>query len=94
MMADCFVCIPEETYVYLYILIIYMQKEPQIVKAVTDYSTTIHASVRKRQWFTCQFHPEKSSKRTENILENFCKLKGELEMFYKENHSLPMDVNK
>ena len=52
-------------------------EEPQIVKAVTDYSTTIHASVEKDNVFACQFHPEKSSKYGLKILENFAKLEKE-----------------
>ena len=36
-------------------------EEPEIVKATTDYSTCIHASVEKGNLCACQFHPEKSS---------------------------------
>ena len=62
--------IPEDTY--------YLQaEEPEIVKAVTDYSTTIHASVEKDNVFACQFHPEKSSRYGLKILENFAKLEKE-----------------
>lgn len=69
--------IPEETYVY-FVHSYYLQAEdPQIVKAVTDYSTTIHASVEKDNVFACQFHPEKSSKYGLKILENFAKLEKE-----------------
>lgn len=52
-------------------------EEPEIVKAVTDYSTTIHASVEKGNVFACQFHPEKSSRYGLKILENFAKLEKE-----------------
>ena len=56
----------------------YLQaEEPEIVKAVTDYSTTIHASVEKDNVFACQFHPEKSSRYGLKILENFAKLEKE-----------------
>ena len=69
--------IPEDTYVY-FVHSYYLQAEdPQIVKAVTDYSTTIHASVEKDNVFACQFHPEKSSKYGLKILENFAKLEKE-----------------
>ena len=46
-------------------------KEPEIVKATTEYGVTIHASVEKGNVFACQFHPEKSSKWGLKILENF-----------------------
>ena len=63
--------LPENPYVY-FVHSYYLQAEdPQIVKAVTDYSTTIHASVEKDNVFACQFHPEKSSKWGLKILENF-----------------------
>lgn len=66
--------IPEQTYVY-FVHSYYLQaEEPEIVKAVTDYSTCIHASVEKRNVFACQFHPEKSSKYGLKILENFAKI--------------------
>lgn len=66
--------IPQDTYVY-FVHSYYLQaEEPEIVKAVTDYSTCIHASVEKDNVFACQFHPEKSSKWGLKILENFAKL--------------------
>jgi glutamine amidotransferase len=51
-------------------------KEAQIVKATTEYSTTIHASVEKDNIFACQFHPEKSSHVGLTILKNFATLPG------------------
>ena len=69
--------IPEDTYVY-FVHSYYLQAEdPQIVKATTQYSTTIHASVEKDNVFACQFHPEKSSRFGLKILENFAKLEKE-----------------
>ena len=66
--------IPEQTYVY-FVHSYYLQaEEPEIVKATTEYSTCIHASVEKDNVFACQFHPEKSSKYGLKILENFAKL--------------------
>jgi glutamine amidotransferase len=66
--------IPEDTYVY-FVHSYYLQAEdPQIVKAVTDYSTCIHASVEQGNVFACQFHPEKSSKWGLKILQNFAGL--------------------
>ena len=69
--------IPEDTYVY-FVHSYYLQAEdPQTVKATTQYSTTIHASVEKDNVFACQFHPEKSSRFGLKILENFAKLEKE-----------------
>jgi glutamine amidotransferase len=45
-----------------------------IVKATTDYSTTIHASVEKDNIFACQFHPEKSGTVGLQILKNFAEV--------------------
>ena len=51
--------IPENTYVY-FVHSYYLQtEEEEIVKATTQYSTCIHASVEKGNVFACQFHPEK-----------------------------------
>ena len=69
--------IPEDTYVYFVHSYYLHAEEPEIVKAVTDYSTTIHASVEKGNVFACQFHPEKSSRYGLKILENFAKLEKE-----------------
>ena len=75
--AKLFKDIPNQSYVY-FVHSYYLQADdPQIVKAVTDYSTTIHASVEKDNVFACQFHPEKSSKYGLKILENFAKLEKE-----------------
>ena len=61
---------------YVYFVHSYYLKahEPEIVRAVTDYSVSIHASVEKGNVFACQFHPEKSSQVGLKILENFSKL--------------------
>lgn len=66
--------IPEETYVYFVHSYYLHADEEQIVKAVTHYSTCIHASVEKDNVFACQFHPEKSSRWGLKILENFAAL--------------------
>lgn len=66
--------IPQDTYVY-FVHSYYLQaREPEIVKAVTEYSTEIHASVEKDNVFACQFHPEKSGKYGLEILKNFAEL--------------------
>ena len=68
--------IPENTYVY-FVHSYYLQaEEEEIVKATTQYSTCIHASVEKGNVFACQFHPEKSSQWGLKILENFAALES------------------
>ncbi len=63
--------IPEDSFVY-FVHSYYLQaKEPEIVKATTEYGVNIHASVEKGNLFACQFHPEKSSSVGMKILENF-----------------------
>ena len=48
--------------------------DESIVKATTEYSTHIHASVEQGNVFACQFHPEKSSDTGLQILKNFVEL--------------------
>lgn len=53
----------------------YLEAEDEaIVKATTDYSVEIHASVEKNNIFACQFHPEKSSTVGLQILKNFAQI--------------------
>ena len=61
---------------YMYFVHSYYLKaeEEQIVKASTEYTTHIHASVEKDNVFACQFHPEKSSDVGLKILKNFVEL--------------------
>lgn len=66
--------LPDNPYVYFVHSYYLHAEEPEIVKAVTDYSTTIHASVEKGNVFACQFHPEKSSDVGIQILKNFVEL--------------------
>jgi glutamine amidotransferase len=66
--------IPEDTYVYFVHSYYLKAEDPQIVKAVTQYSTTIHASVESGNVFGCQFHPEKSGKWGLAILRNFAQI--------------------
>ena len=69
-----FANLPQNSYVY-FVHSYYLQAENEsIVKATTDYSTCIHASVEKDNVFACQFHPEKSSDVGLTILKNFCEL--------------------
>ena len=69
--------IPQDTYVYFVHSYYLEAEEPEIVKAVTQYGTCIHASVEKDNVFACQFHPEKSGGMGLKILENFAKLERE-----------------
>ena len=64
----------EDPYVY-FVHSYYLKAEDEsIVKATTEYSTLIHASVEQGNVFACQFHPEKSSEMGLRILENFVAL--------------------
>ena len=66
--------IPQETYVY-FVHSYYLKADDEaIVKASTEYSTHIHASVEQDNVFACQFHPEKSSTPGLQMLKNFAAL--------------------
>ena len=62
------------TYVYFVHSYYLKAADEKIVKASTEYSTHIHASVEKDNVFACQFHPEKSSDAGLQILKNFVEL--------------------
>ena len=64
----------ENPYVYFVHSYYLKAEDEQIVKAVTDYSVRIHASVEKGNLFACQFHPEKSGETGLQILKNFAGL--------------------
>ena len=66
--------LPSNPYVYFVHSYYLKAKDEQIVKATTDYSTCIHASVEKDNVFACQFHPEKSSSVGLKILKNFASI--------------------
>ena len=66
--------IPEHSHVY-FVHSYYLQADdPAIVKATTEYSTTIHASVQEGYVCASQFHPEKSGALGLRILTNFLKI--------------------
>ena len=67
----------EGDYVYFVHSYYLKAKDESIVKATTDYSAHIHASVEKDNVFACQFHPEKSSDVGLTILKNFLALDRE-----------------
>lgn len=66
--------VPENSYVYFVHSYYLKAEEEQIVTAVSEYGTTIHASVEAGNVFGCQFHPEKSSDVGLQILKNFVEL--------------------
>lgn len=64
----------EQPYVYFVHSYYLKSADESIVKAATEYSTHIHASVEKDNIFACQFHPEKSSAVGLQILKNFAEI--------------------
>lgn len=68
----------QEPYVYFVHSYYLKAADLSIVKAVTDYSVEIHASLEKDNLFGCQFHPEKSSSVGLHILRNFAALGGKV----------------
>lgn len=71
-----FAGLEEEPYVYFVHSYYLKARDEHIVKATTEYSAHIHASVEKDNLFACQFHPEKSSAVGLKILKNFAKIQG------------------
>ncbi|PXV85369.1 glutamine amidotransferase [Lachnotalea glycerini] len=69
--------IDHDAYVYFVHSYYLKASNENIVRATTDYSTLIHASVEKDNVFACQFHPEKSSSVGLKILQNFANLDKE-----------------
>lgn len=72
-----FAGLPAQPYVY-FVHSYYLEAEDEaIVKAATEYSVHIHASVEQGNTFACQFHPEKSSTVGLQILKNFAAVQRE-----------------
>ena len=69
-----FAQIPDGAYVYFVHSYYLKAEDPDIVAAITEYSTHIHAAVEQGNIFACQFHPEKSSEVGLQILKNFISL--------------------
>ena len=72
--AGLFRGIENQSYVYFVHSYYLKATDESIVKATTEYSTHIHASVEQKNVFACQFHPEKSGDVGLQILRNFCDL--------------------
>lgn len=68
--------LPEDSYVYFVHSYYLKAADETIVKARTEYTTAIDASVEQGNVFACQFHPEKSSETGLKILKNFVELEG------------------
>ena len=66
--------IEQNPYVYFVHSYYLKAEEGETVKATTEYSVKIHASVEKDNVFACQFHPEKSGDLGLQILKNFAEL--------------------
>jgi glutamine amidotransferase len=66
--------VDQQSYVYFVHSYYLKAKDKSMVKASTQYSTHIHASVEKNNVFACQFHPEKSGDVGLQILKNFVEL--------------------
>lgn len=66
--------ISEGAFVYFVHSFYLKAEKEEIVKATTDYSENIHASVEQGNVFACQFHPEKSSSVGLQILKNFARI--------------------
>jgi glutamine amidotransferase len=59
---------------YVYFVHSYFIPLGETTLAETTYGTTFSASVRKENFWGCQFHPERSSDVGATILNNFLKL--------------------
>ncbi len=65
--------VPDRSYVY-FVHSYYSQTNPDQI-ATTDYGVTFAAAMHKDNFYTSQFHPEKSAKIGSQILKNFLSLR-------------------
>jgi imidazole glycerol-phosphate synthase subunit HisH len=59
---------------YVYFVHSYYAEKGQYTTAITDYGIEFSSAIEKNNFYAVQFHPEKSSKNGEKILQNFLKL--------------------
>ncbi|WP_310557454.1 imidazole glycerol phosphate synthase subunit HisH [Flavobacterium sp.] len=74
--SELFKNIPENKYIYL-VHSFYAPKCTDAI-ALTDYETEYTSALQKDNFYGVQFHPEKSGKMGEQILNNFLNLKSEI----------------
>lgn len=67
--------IADESYVY-YVHSYAATIDPNQTIATTTYATRFSAAMNHRNFYGCQFHPEKSGEVGERILANFLKIRG------------------
>lgn len=72
--SELFHGIPEASYMYL-VHSFYATHCAETI-ATTNYEVDYASALQKNNFYGVQFHPEKSAKAGEQILENFLKLKG------------------
>ena len=70
--SDLFKGIPENEYMYL-VHSYYVPINEETI-ATTEYGITYASALQEKNFYGVQFHPEKSSKAGEQILQNFLKL--------------------
>ena len=72
--SDLFEGVNEKEYVYL--VHSFYVKECEETICSTEYGVEYTSAIKKNNFYGVQFHPEKSSKAGEKILENFLKLES------------------
>ena len=70
--SEIFKGISEKEYMYL-VHSFYVPINPNCI-ATTNYGISYASALQKENFYGVQFHPEKSSKAGEKVLENFLKL--------------------
>ncbi len=75
---DILKTIPDDAYFYFVHSYYVKPKNRNVVVATSDYGQKFTCVVAKDNIYGIQFHPEKSSKLGLKILENFCKIAGEI----------------